>query len=159
METKIAPAMQVLSKEFTTTMKRFIEDVGEIPKDIFKSAIENQLHPCGPQYWLYEWNDETPGEDAKFKLTICLPVATFGCTYNAKDFELINLKPFTHIADIHFGSWDNLKDTYGKIMGEIKEQNLVPGKTCREIYINCDFENPINNITEVQFELNLNDYE
>lgn len=154
MKTKTAPAMTVLAKEVKTTMKNMLTDVGEIPQDIFKHAINNGLHPAGPQYWIYEWNEENPGEESEFNLTVTLPVASFGMEYTANEFELRTLKPFKHISETHLGAWDRLKETYGKIMEEMGKQKLIPGKTCREIYVNCDFENPDNNITEVQFELN-----
>lgn len=154
METKIAPAMQVLAKEVKTNIKTLVQDVGEIPKEIFKNAIQNGLHPAGPKYWLYEWTNNNPSEDAEFNLIICLPVATFGVKYENNDFELKALSAYKHVSEMHFGAWENLKKTYGKLMGEIQKQRMVPGNSCREIYINCDFENPENNIPEVQFEIN-----
>lgn len=154
MKTKTAPAMTVLAKEMKTTMKNMLTDVGDIPQEIVKHAVNNGLHPSGPQYWIYEWNEENPTDDSEFKLTVTLPVATFGADYKATEFELKTLDTFKHISEIHLGAWDKLKDTYGKLMEEMGKQKLIPGKTCREIYINCDFEKPENNITEVQFELN-----
>jgi effector-binding domain-containing protein len=154
MKQKTAPAMTVLAYELKTTMNNLINDVGTIPKEIFKSAVDNGLHPAGPQYWIYSWENGNADPEAEFKLSICLPVATFGTTYNQNKFQLLNLDAFKHVSMEHLGSWADLKVTYGKLMNEMQIQQLVPGSTCREIYINCDFEHLDRNITEVQFEIN-----
>lgn len=153
MKTKTAPAMKVLACEIKSCMKTLSSDVGNLNKEIFKIAIDNGLHPAGPQFWIYKWESENPNAEAQFLLNICLPVATFGANYKDEVFKLNHLLPFNHLAIEHLGSWANLPSTYGKLMNEMQNQKLIPGKTCRELYINCDFENPENNITEVQFEI------
>ncbi|MBI9068009.1 MAG: hypothetical protein JEZ09_12000 [Salinivirgaceae bacterium] len=53
MEKKTAPAMTVLSKEVRTTMKEMLQNIGDLPKEIFQEAVAARLHPTGPQYWIY----------------------------------------------------------------------------------------------------------
>jgi len=153
MKKKTAPAIKVLAYEIKTSMKTLLSDVGNLNREIFKVAVDSGLHPTGPQFWIYKWKHENPNPEAEFTLNICLPVATFGANYKGESFKLIQLEPYSHLAIEHLGSWANLSSTYGKLMSEMHQQSLIPGKTCRELYINCDFENPDNNITEVQFEV------
>ncbi|MDA3892825.1 MAG: GyrI-like domain-containing protein [Salinivirgaceae bacterium] len=153
MKMKTAPAMTVLAKDIKTSMKSLLNDVGEIPQEIYRNAVENSLHPAGPQYWIYKWVDENPGEGSEFILSICLPVATFGVTHSGSSFVLKQMPRYKHMAEEHLGAWDKLKETYGKLMSEMQKQELQAGNTCREVYIHCDFETPENNVTEVQFEI------
>jgi len=40
------------------------------------------------------------------------------------------------------------------LIADINMSGKFLGTVCREIYINCDFENTENNITEIQIEIN-----
>ena len=53
MKTKTAPSLTVISKEVRTTIKDMMQHVGDLPKEIFKVAVDAGLHPTGPQYWIY----------------------------------------------------------------------------------------------------------
>lgn len=152
MKTKIAPAMTVLSFELKTSLQSMDKDVGEIPKEIYQEAAKANLLPSGPQHWVYKWKSSDP--NSEFVLKIALPVALFGNSYSGKKFKLENLESFKCLSTEHIGTWNNLKETYAKVMDKIKHEGLIPGTTNREVYINCDFENTENNITEIQFELN-----
>lgn len=152
MKKTIAPAMTVLATELKTNMQNLLNDVGEIPQQVYQEAVNNGLRPAGPQYWIYEWESQDPTAD--FNLKICIPVATFGNNYAGTKFKLEQIAPFNHLSEIHHGPWENMKETYGMILEEIQSTKLVPGKVSRELYINCDFENGENNITEIQFGIN-----
>ncbi len=152
MKKTIAPAMTVLAIELKTNMQALANDVGTLPKEVFAEAINAGLHPVGPQYWIYEWESQDPTAD--FLLKISLPVATFGTQYSGTKFKLEQVEPFTHVSKIHKGAWENLKDTYGQIMEEMKTSNIQPGNISREVYINCNFDKLEDNITEVQFGVN-----
>ena len=152
MEKKTAPAMTVVSKDVRTTLKDLKENIQDYPSEIVTEAVKAGLHPTGPQYWVYTW--ETDDMEAEFDLKICLPVACFGKAFTNEKFKLEKLSEFKHVNKIHLGEWENLKDTYELLMEEMKTGNVVPGRSCREVYINCDFESPANNITEIQYQVN-----
>ncbi|MCT4601509.1 MAG: GyrI-like domain-containing protein [Marinifilum sp.] len=152
MEKVTAPAMTVVSKEVRTTFKDLMKNIEDFPQEIVKEAVQAGLHPAGPQCWVYTW--ESCDMEAEFNLKICLPVATFGNSFASNKFKLEKLQEYVHVKKTHLGAWDKLKDSYDVLMEEIENGKLVPGHTCREIYINCDFENPSNNITEIQFQVN-----
>lgn len=152
MEKKTAPAMTVISKTVRTTFKDLSKDIEDFPQEIVKQAVQAGLHPAGPQYWIYTW--KTCVFKAEFELKICLPVATFGTSFTSDQFKLEKLEEYVHVKKTHLGAWDNLKDSYEELTEEMKTENIAPGKSCRELYINCDFETPSNNITEIQFQVN-----
>lgn len=144
--------MTVLSYELKTSLKSLDKDVGDLPKEIYNEAAKAKLIPAGPQYWIYKWESHDP--DAEFNLKIALPVALLGNSYKGTLFKLENLDSYKCLSVEHLGAWENLKESYSKIMDTIKKDGLIPGSTSREVYVNCDFENIENNITEIQFELN-----
>lgn len=146
---KKAPPMQVISFGLRTNLKRLKQDVGSIGQDIVKEAVSSGFHPSGPQYWIYTWESLDPLAD--FNLKIVLPVSTFGLSYQGTQFQLEQLFFFKHVAKTHYGSWENLKDSYGDLMQITLNRGLQPTNQCREVYIHCDFEHPDNNITEIQF--------
>lgn len=151
MEAKKSPAMTVLSYELKTKMASLIDDVGTKNVELFKEAIKLGLHPTGPQYWLYTWNSRNPEDE--FTLKLAIPVTSFGNSVNSENFTFEKIEGIQHVSSIHNGSWENLKDSYGKLMEEMTLKKGTPGMNCREVYINCDFEHPENNITEIQFEI------
>lgn len=152
MEKQQAPAMTVVSKVIKTTFENMIQNIGDLPKELVKEAVNAGLHPSGPQCWMYKW--ETCIMEEEFELKICLPVATFGNDFSSDKFKLEKLEEYPHVKKTHLGAWDQIGGAYEKLVKEIEQTKLTPGKTCREIYINCDFENPSNNITEIQFQVN-----
>jgi effector-binding domain-containing protein len=152
MEKKTAPAMTVLSKTVRTTFNDLEKNIEDFPKEIVIEAVKAGLHPSGPQCWIYTW--ESCDMEAEFELKICLPVATFGNSFTSEKFKFEKLDRYTHVNKTHLGSWDNLKDSYEVLTEEMKAENVAPGQSCRELYINCDFEDTSNNITEIQFQVN-----
>ena len=147
-----APSMTVISKDVRTTFKDLMKNIEDFPQEIVKEAVKSGLHPTGPQCWVYTW--ESCDMEAEFNLKICLPVATFGNSFSSNKFKLEKLEEYNHVKKTHLGSWENLKDSYEILTEEMKAENVSPGQSCRELYINCDFETPANNITEIQFQVN-----
>lgn len=150
MRKKTSPEMTVLFYELTTNLKNMLNDVDNIPVELLKAAVESNLHPAGAQCWEYTWESQNP--EADFKLKIMVPVATNGNDYHGK-FKLEKVKGIKHLSEFHYGAWSHLKDTYAKIMAHMADNKLKPGNICRENYILCDFENPENCITEIQFQV------
>lgn len=147
-----APAMTVLSKVIRTRFENLEKNIEQFPTEIVQEAVNAGLHPAGPQYWIYKW--ETCVMEEEFELKICLPVATFGNSFSSDNFKLEKLEEYVHVKKTHLGAWDNLKESYEALVDEMKSENIEAGQTCREVYINCDFESPVNNITEIQFQTN-----
>ena len=147
-----APAMTVVSKVVRTTFENLKKNIENFPKEIVQEAVEAGLHPTGPQYWIYKW--ETCVIVEEFELKICLPVATFGNSFTSDKFKLETLEEYVHVKKTHLGAWDQLKESYEELVEEMKTGNIESGKTCRELYLNCDFETLANNITEIQFQVN-----
>jgi len=148
---KTAPEMTVLVHEGRTSLKNLLEYIGDIPKRIIIEAVNQGIHPTGPQYWIYEGADENP--ETEFTLKICVPVATFGAPFKDGEFKLEKLPAYECLATEHKGDWKELGNTYNQLMGYMQQEQLASNGTCREVYINCDFEKPSNNITEVQMGL------
>lgn len=147
-----APAMTVLSKVVRTTFENLEKNIEQFPTEIVQEAVKAGLHPSGPQYWIYKW--ETCVMQEEFELKICLPVATFGNSFASEKFNLEKLEEYVHVKKTHVGDWAKLGESYEALTEEMKSINVELGKTCREVYINCDFETPTNNITEIQFQTN-----
>ena len=53
----------------------------------------------------------------------------------------------------HSGAWDNLPQSYAKLIGELMKSGRSLNGITREIYMNIDFDNPDNNVTEIQLGL------
>lgn len=151
MEKTIAPAMTVVSTQIRTTFEKLSKDVGNLPKEIVVEAVQAGLHLAGPQYWYYTW--EVCDMEAEFDLKICLPVATFGKTFTNNKFKLERLEEYQHVKRTHLGDWANMKNSYESLMLDLKSLNYIPERSCREVYINCDFDDPSNNITEIQYQV------
>jgi effector-binding domain-containing protein len=152
MKKATAPSMTVISRDVRTNFKDLITKIEDFPQEIVKEAVKEGLHPTGPQCWVYTW--ESCDMEAEFNLKICLPVATFGKSFSSEKFKLEKLEEYNHVKKTHLGSWDSLKDSYESLTEEMKAKNIAPGQSCRELYINCDFDTPANNITEIQFQVN-----
>ena len=149
MEIKNEKPCLVFYKTVETTLKDIWNYVGTTPAQLMEEAAKLDLEVTGPQVWNYIGGDGNP--DTRFQLEICIPVKED--TLNDPS-RLKALKPFKCAVTTHKGKWDEFKNVYEKLIGEIYQSGNTLGDTCREIYINCDFENPENNITEVQIGIN-----
>jgi effector-binding domain-containing protein len=119
-------------------------------REIHQSAIDNHFEITGPVYWIYEGMDGNPA--TQFQLQICVPVFTKSSFQGP--FEIKEFSNFRCISEIHNGRWTEMYKTYGEIIGNALQQGKTLTGISREIYINMDFENPDNNITEIQIGIN-----
>lgn len=148
METTIKPAMTVLSHTVKTNMKE-IETHLNIPEELYREAVECGMRITGCNYWIY--SDYSDDMQSDFTLEMVLPVWSKG--KKSKKFELKKLAPFKCITHLHEGSWSEFKEVYPQLIKQILSNGLKIGKSNREMYINCDFEEQDNCITEIQFEI------
>ena len=144
---KIEP-IHVICFETETTMKDMLRHVRVVAHQIYQDAVKQELEITGPVYWIYQGADGQP--DTKFFLTIAVPVTKPDAEIQGSEFKLRKLDSFTCISQTHFGDWNKLGETYGRLFGEVQSGNLIPSGETREIYLNMDFENTEGNITEVQ---------
>lgn len=133
-----------------TTMSGIFKHVRVKARELYNDAIANNLEITGPVYWIYTGMDGNP--NTVFTLDIAIPV-TAPTGYKGK-FSLKTIEPVKCMSTIHNGSWDKLAIPYGQLFMETGKKNYSPTGVCRERYIHMDFDNPENNITEVQVGIN-----
>ncbi len=145
MEIKTQQPIKVLCNSVKATLKALKECVGDTPDKFYEVAALSNLTPSGSQYWRYLDADGNP--DTEFTLEMGLPVTGEGIPtqYSIKEYPA-----FKYISAIHYGSWDTIGQTYGKIIGELKMNGLNMTNECREVYLLVDEANPQNMQTEVQ---------
>ena len=144
MKIKTHPPLTVLCSMHETSLQQLGALVGTVMKDLYIEAAGKAI-VSGPIYWIYHGANGKP--DTIFTLEVALPVQGF---FQPSKFLVKDLPAFKSLSHIHEGSWDQLYATYEQIMQHI-EANKIPVKDeSRELYINIDFQNPANNITEVQ---------
>ena len=145
MEVKTVQSQLVYYKSFETTLRDITKYVKDTPEKIVKEIQIAGIEIVGPQIWLYEGGDGQP--DTKFLLSICMPIKESKEGYEK---NIQTLDEFKCASTVHNGPWENLKDCYSNLMGEIFGNNHKLAVACREIYLTCDVEKPENNVTEVQ---------
>lgn len=145
MQIKELNPIRVLQFSTETSLQELEKYVRIKAHELYKEAAKCDLEVTGPVYWIYSGMNGNP--TAKFHLDIAIPV--HGNTYTGK-FNLAQHDAFKCISAIHKGGWEKLAETYGLIFREIREKGIVPTSVCRELYIHMDFEDPSNNITEIQ---------
>jgi effector-binding domain-containing protein len=127
--------------------------VNQIPvaKDIYREAVNHDLHITGPIHWHYIG---FTGDDRKsFTLEVALPVAQILPGYDGK-FHFKRTQPFKCVSLIHEGAWNEIPSTYNKMMQFIRKHKMEPAAINREIYVNADFDSPEANVTEIQIGIN-----
>ena len=143
MQVRMHPAVTVLYSTHKTTLKE-LPQLSAVSKEVYTDAA-NHSFVSGPVYWIYHGADGNP--ETVFTLEIAVPIQGF---FNSKKFSIKELAPFKAVVHRHEGPWDQLGMSYEEIMHFV-ESNRIPIKDeFREIYLNVDFQQPQNNITEVQ---------
>lgn len=149
METKKVEKVMVAVHSLTTSLNKIHEAIGVKP-DLVKNELKSQnIKPSGDQIWVYTGCDGK--QDTSFKLDICIPVNENGT--NTSNIHFNNLAEFSCVSYIHNGPWSDFGKVYERMFSEIGQKGQIPTGNFREIYINCDFEDPNKCITEIQVEL------
>ncbi len=146
MEIKNIASQVVLKHSVQTTLNGLMAVTGIVPEQLMQKARELDLTVTAPQVWQYTGSDGQP--ETQFLLEICLPVIE--AKGDPTPLEFAVLPPSTVISRMHHGAWNRMGETYQKIIGEIQQKGLVMNGISREIYLNCDFENQDNCLTEIQ---------
>jgi effector-binding domain-containing protein len=149
MEKKKVEKTNVISYSISTTLKTIANDCGQIGIDIEEKAKELGLEIAGPQIWSYRGVDGKP--DTRFSLDICLPIKE--AKGDPGIFKFTQLPEINCLSEMHKGPWTQLSNTYQRMFGEMSRKGMIPTGANREVYLNCDFGNEENNLTEVQVEI------
>lgn len=147
MEIKTQAPVKVLSATIRTSLHNIQKDSGNTPERLYEIAGKAGLIPAGGQIWRYMGADGN--KETIFTLEMGLPVS--GMPVGSTDgFSISETPHFKYISTTHKGSWDNLYETYGRIIAELRTNGLNMTQECREVYTVVDMEQPANNVTEVQ---------
>lgn len=115
-------------------------------REIYIEVVKNNLEITGPIYWIYYGMDGNP--QTRFNLDIGIPVQEskpLSSGFSCKLIEAMELA-----TCIHEGSWDTLSQSYSSLIAELIKSGRMLNGISREAYLNIDFQNPKNNITEIQ---------
>jgi effector-binding domain-containing protein len=118
-----------------------------VAKDLFREAVNYNLHVTGPVHWHYF--GFTGDGSAQFTLEISLPVSEVVNGYDG-NFHFKRTQPFRCVSVVHEGGWLTIPESYARLMQFMADNKLEPVGVNREIYLNADFNDPEANITEVQ---------
>ncbi|RBL93086.1 DJ-1/PfpI family protein [Chitinophaga flava] len=115
-------------------------------REIYQQAIATGMEISGPVQWHYHQFDGKP--ETVFRLDIGVPVTTAGPVPAPYQCEV--LPGFDCITMPHKGGWDKLGETYGKLLGAINLLGIKMTGYNREQYFQYDFQQPDQNITNIQ---------
>lgn len=150
MEVKVVNPTLVCGIKIRTTMSQITEHVGVKPEALMNEIAAQGIEPAGPQIWYYTGCDGSSA-DAEFDLLISIPVTREGINQNGYHFE--TLPEYRCISVLHKGAWSDLPAAYEQLVPEILKAGFTLAGTSREVYLNCDFENQQNCVTEIQMEV------
>ncbi|GAB3926818.1 GyrI-like domain-containing protein [Larkinella terrae] len=146
MEIKEAKPLTTLAFSTRTTLKDLGPFVRTVARNLYREAVRLDLEVTGPIIWQYEGVDGKP--DTVFGLDIVLPIqAVQGEPADGLVFK--KLEGWKCAYTEHDGSWDTLVATYGSFMSGLVRGGYQIGSLSREAYVNMDFENPANNVTQI----------
>ncbi|MCF2499826.1 GyrI-like domain-containing protein [Dyadobacter chenhuakuii] len=148
MQTKTIPPIHVLYFETETSLNELMGYVRLVAHRLYREAIRKEMEITGPIYWIYNGADGNP--ETRFNLTIALPVSVYDAPLTDSEFSLKYLETFNCLAGHLYGSWEGLGKIYNELISDVLAKNLIMSGENREMYLNMDFQNPENNITEVQ---------
>lgn len=118
-----------------------------VAKDLYREAVNNDLHITGPIHWHYFG---FTGDTSKpFTLEIALPVSEIIPSYDGA-FHFKRTEAFKCVTLTHEGKWSDIPQSYNILMQFIGEKNLAPLAVNREVYVNSDFADPEANVTMIQ---------
>jgi len=149
MDIKILPTINL----FCFTTEATLADLGRYVRvkasEIYAQAQKNNLEITGPIYWVYYGMDGNP--TTKFRLDIGVPIQDPKPCSDGFYCKTLDRMEFT--TCLHVGSWDNFPKAYATLINENVASGRMLNGITREVYINIDFNNPENNLTEIQLGL------
>jgi len=149
MTIKTQPAINLLCFSTETSLIGLGQFVRVKASEIYNEAVKSNLEITGPIYWIYYGMDGYP--ETNFKLDIGVPVQKSKTTSNG--FSCKTFEKMEFATCIHVGSWEKFPQSYAVLIKEIMDSGRSLNGITREVYINIDFDNPENNLTEIQLGL------
>lgn len=146
MEIKTSEKQLVFACQTKTNLKNLMTGIGNKPDELMQELQKQGINPVGPQIWSYEGSDGNP--ETEFILNITVPVNKKG--EDKSDMKFHDLPAYKYVETTHKGPYSDFGKVYEKFMGDIAKAKLIPDGSSREVYINCDFEDQNNCVTEIQ---------
>lgn len=115
-------------------------------KDVYQQAISAGLEICGAPAWHYHNFDGNP--ETVFTLDIGVPVTTVQPV--PAPWKCETLPAFNCVSMEHHGPWEQLANTYGALFTGLQLLNKQPNGYTREQYLRFNFEQPDQNLTNIQ---------
>ena len=134
-----------------------IRFLGLAYRELYQYVADLDLLVCGPQYWFYYGTDGLPEpeggglpikSDKMFTLEICLPVHGKIPTALLPWFKRI--PAFRCLSSRYEGPWEGLAEHYQKMIADISARQLKMSGVFAESFLHIDFDQPENQITDVQ---------
>jgi effector-binding domain-containing protein len=151
------PCMNVLFSTRKATLGDLSAIAGLAIRELYQYVADLDLLVCGPQYWFYYGMDGLPEpeggglpikSDKMFTLEICLPVQGKIPTALLPWFKRI--PAFRCLSSRYEGPWEGLAEHYQKMIADISARQLKMSGVFAESFLHIDFDQPENQITDVQ---------
>ena len=145
MEIKTQAPVKVMYTKVKTTLQDIKQYVGKTPMEIKEECDRLGLTTNKIQHWVYKDVDNNPTKE--FDLQISLQVDGEADT---DKYQFQELPEFKCVTTIHKGPWEKFAATYEQIFANMQKEGIMPTNESREVYHTVDFDNPENNVTEIQ---------
>jgi len=146
MKTGMATKTKVVKATVKATLASLLQNAGTIPQSIMEIPLQCGFDITGPQYWTYRGADGNP--ETEFELEIAVPVSGNGSVPDG--FIVGDTDEFPCVVHTHQGAWSEFTQVYENLIPQIVNSGKVLNGMCREVYLQCDMEDPKNCITELQ---------
>ena len=143
------PYMTVLYSTRQATLRDLPSFAGTVVRDLYRYVTDLDLLICGPQYWFYYGVDGQP--QTKFTLEVVLPVQGKIPTAVLPYFKRI--PAFRCLSSRYEGPWEGIAEEYQRMLAYISENGLKMNGMYAESFLHIDFDDPANQITEINIGL------
>ncbi|NLR79356.1 DJ-1/PfpI family protein [Chitinophaga eiseniae] len=146
LEMETASSFHFFYRRYQTNLAGMMQLVRTAIKTVYEAAITSGLEVCGGAQWHYHNFDGQP--DTVFTLDIGLPVT--GVQPVPAPWVCETIPPFRCVSLQHHGAWEQLGNTYGELINGLQMLGTPMTGYTREQYLRYNFEQPAQNITNVQ---------
>lgn len=122
---------------------------GTVARELYRYVADLDLLVCGPQYWFYHGVDGKP--NTRFTLEVALPVQGKIPTALLPYFKQV--PAFRCLCARYEGPWEGLSEQYRLMLQHISDNQLKMNGIYAESFLHIDFDDPANQITEIQIGL------
>ena len=143
------PYMTVLYSTRQATLRDLPSFAGTVVRDLYRYVADLDLLVCGPQYWFYYGVDGRP--ETKFTLEVALPIQGKIPTAVLPYFKRI--PAFRCLSSRYEGPWEGIVEEYQRMLTYISDNGLKMNGIYAESFLHIDFDDPANQITEINIGL------